>query len=47
MKDDKKLAPQTVTVEQREWIDKEVERTCESIGAVIRRLIQDKIKKGK
>jgi hypothetical protein len=42
----KKIAPIEPTVQQREWLDKEKERTGESFATIIRKLIQDKIDKG-
>ncbi len=34
-----------VTVEQREWIDNEMDRTCESLASIVRGLIQKEINK--
>lgn len=42
----KTLAPILVTPRQREWLDKEVEKTGNSIAAVIRNLIQEQANKG-
>ena len=41
----KTLAPILVTAAQREWLDKEVVETGNSIAAVIRNLIQEQTNK--
>lgn len=43
----KDIAKFTPTKEQREWVDQECERTCESQASVMRKLIQEKVDNAK
>ena len=45
-KQDFKILPITrITVAQREWLDNEMNRTCESSASIVRGLIQKEINK--
>ena len=41
----KKLTPTNVTNEQHEWLQAEKERTGNGVAAILRGLIQDRMKK--
>jgi len=40
-----RLAPMTVTLEQRTWLNSQSEKTSESIASIVRGLIQAQVNK--